>query len=188
MDTMADTPSIHLVATREESDVASIPDPPRRPGRPPKQRPPPGPTARESELRRLAALDALVDEDPLVQACKTDDPEVMDVTLQRLCYEQAELSWQVRRARARRLQTAGPLAARRVRALSAIAGVVVARAKLGSSSSGPIPPAVLDKLRAMFVGEVRTAAAETLGEELANALVERLIERIQAVTDCSPHE
>ncbi len=162
----------------DATNVVVLPDPPRRPGRPPKPRPPPGPTARESELRRLSALDALVDEDPLVRACQGDDPQVMDVTIRQLAYEQAELSWQVRRARARRLQTAGPLAARRVRALSAIAGVVLMRAKLGTSATDPIPPAVLDRLRAMFVADVRSVAAETLGQELADALVERLAARI----------
>lgn len=175
---MADSNPGTISPLTDATNVVSLPPPPRRPGRPPKPRPEPGPTARESELRRLATLDRLVDEDPLVRACQGDDPQVMDVTIRQLAYEQAELSWQVRRARARRLETAGPLAARRVRALASIAGVVIAKAKLGTSSSDPIPPGVLTKLQAMFVGEVRAAAEETVGAELAAALVERLKDRI----------
>jgi len=178
---MADSnPTKFMPPNTDATNVVVLPPPPRRPGRPPKPRAEPGPTAQESERRRLAALDALVEQDPLVKACKDDEPTVQDRVLERLCYEQAELGWAVRRARARRLETAAVLGARRVRALSAIAGVVVTKAKLGTSSSDPIPPSVLAKLQAMFVGEVRAAAEETVGEELAAALVERLAARILA--------
>lgn len=123
-------------------------------------------------------LDQLVDSDPLVHACRDDSPTVSDLVLERLAFEQADLGWEARRARARRLQSATDLAARRVKTLASIAALIVTKAKRGPSPDAPIPPATLARVRDLFLAQVGEVARDTVGTELAQELVERVTDRL----------
>lgn len=160
--------------------LTSLPPPPRRAGRPPKPQPIPGPSAREMEARRLAALDELVDEDDLVQAAQVEDPHLIDHAVRNLALECAELGWLVRRARARRTAIANKLSGQRIRALGRVAGLVLTRARSGLHHRDEEPPeGVVGRLFEMFLAEVEVVGVETVGEVLTRELVRRVGSRVR---------
>lgn len=156
----------------------SLPPPPKRPGRPPKPAPTPGPSAREAEARRLAALDELVSDDDLVVADRVDDPRLIDQAVRELAVEIAHLGFLARRSRARRTAAASKLAGQRIRALSRVAGLVLLRARSGLHASEEPPAELLERLRELFLNEVRGVGQDTLGEVLTSELMRRVQARL----------
>jgi len=129
----------------------------------------------------LEVLDELVGEDEIVVAAAADDPHLVDRAIRELAREIAELGWAARRSRARRTAAAAKISGQRIRALSRVAGLVLLKARSGLPQHEVPPEEVIERVRELFLNEVRGVGQDTLGEVLTSELMRRVRAKLDGV-------